>query len=43
VGSDAAYMQEIGKAYNRSETTLVTKARHADNLKYMFKKEGVRV
>jgi hypothetical protein len=33
VGSDAAYMQEIGKAYSLSETTLVTKARQVDNLK----------
>lgn len=33
MGSDAACMQETGKAYSCSETTLVTKARQADNLK----------
>jgi hypothetical protein len=43
VGSDAACMQEIGKTYSRSETTLETMARQADNLKKIFKKEGVRV
>jgi len=42
VGSDAACMQEIGKSYSHSETTLVTKARQTDNLKQIFKKEGVK-
>jgi hypothetical protein len=43
MGSDAAYMLEIGNSYNCSETTLVTKATQADNIKYIFKKEGVNV